>query len=83
MPLLDEDLLDGSAVPQDNTRQECFSCLSSAFFRGADPVILSFNVKQHVILCALNRQWSEFCACRPLSDEDEDEDEEMEDIVLW
>ena len=54
----------------------------SAFFGGADAVILSFDVKQHATLCALNYRWLEFCACRPLSDEDGDEDEEIENIVL-
>ena len=51
----------------------------SAFFGGADAVILSFDVKQHATLRALNYQWSEFCECRPLSGEDGDEDDEVEE----
>jgi hypothetical protein len=36
---------------------------------GADAVILTFDVNQPT-LRTLNRWWSEFCACRPLSDEE-------------
>jgi Ras-related protein Rab-7A len=53
--------------------QERFSSLSSAFFRGADAVILIFDVNQPETLCALDRWWSEFCACAPLNDDETDD----------
>jgi hypothetical protein len=38
-----------------------------------EQIILIFDVNQPEMLRALNRWWSEFCACRPLSDEDMEE----------
>ena len=53
--------------------KERFSFLFSVFFRGADAVILIFDVNQPATLRALDHWWSEFCACAPLGD-DETED---------
>lgn len=59
----------------DKNASHTFFCI----FHGADAIILCFDIKQHATLCALNYQWSEFCECRPLSNEDGYEDEEIEE----
>ena len=56
--------------PYDTAGQERFSCQSSAFFYGADTAILIFDVNRPETLRALDRRWSEFCACAPLSDDE-------------
>jgi hypothetical protein len=56
-------------LPDNNT----FSCLSSAFFHGGDAIFLIIDLNQPETLRALNHWWSEFCACRPLSDEEMEE----------
>lgn len=54
----------------DTAGQERFSSLSTAFFRGADAVILAFDVHQSETLDALKKWWAEFCVGVPLSEED-------------
>lgn len=58
--------------PQDTAGQERFSSLSSAFFRGADAVILMFDVNQLQSLDALTKWWSEFKDKAPVLDEEAD-----------
>ena len=40
------------------------------FFRGADAVILIFDIIQPETLRTLDRWWSEFCACAPHCDDE-------------
>ncbi|KAI0314547.1 P-loop containing nucleoside triphosphate hydrolase protein, partial [Amylostereum chailletii] len=54
----------------DTAGQERFSSLSSAFFRGADAVLLMFDVNRPDTLHALERWWAEFCERAPVADED-------------
>ncbi|KAI0344318.1 ras-domain-containing protein [Trametopsis cervina] len=56
----------------DTAGQERFSSLSSAFFRGADAVILMFDVNQPSTLEALSKWWNEFKDRAPVRDEDMD-----------
>ena len=58
---------------QDTAGQERFSGLSSAFFRGADAVILMFDVNQPRTLDALTKWWDDFRDKAPVSDESVDE----------
>ncbi|EJF56138.1 hypothetical protein DICSQDRAFT_39552, partial [Dichomitus squalens LYAD-421 SS1] len=53
----------------DTAGQERFSGLSSAFFRGADAVILMFDVNQPHTLGALTKWWDDFRDKAPVSDE--------------
>ncbi|TBU22206.1 P-loop containing nucleoside triphosphate hydrolase protein [Dichomitus squalens] len=53
----------------DTAGQERFSGLSSAFFRGADAVILMFDVNQPHTLGALTKWWNDFRDKAPVSDE--------------
>lgn len=55
---------------QDTAGQERFSSLSSAFFRGADAVLLLFDVTSPDTLVALKKWWEEFKEKAPLDDED-------------
>ncbi|KAH9855732.1 ras-domain-containing protein [Lenzites betulinus] len=57
----------------DTAGQERFSALSSAFFRGADAVILMFDVNQPQTLDALTKWWADFRDKAPVSDEAVDE----------
>ncbi|KAL4080151.1 P-loop containing nucleoside triphosphate hydrolase protein [Scleroderma yunnanense] len=57
----------------DTAGQERFSGLSSAFYRGADAVLLMFDVNRPESLTSLTKWWSEFCQRAPVPDE------EMED----
>ncbi|TFK64461.1 hypothetical protein BDN72DRAFT_742775, partial [Pluteus cervinus] len=54
----------------DTAGQERFSSLSSAFFRGADAVILVFDVNTPETLESLTKWWAEFCQNAPLPEED-------------
>ncbi|KXN92681.1 Ras-related protein Rab7 [Leucoagaricus sp. SymC.cos] len=54
----------------DTAGQERFSSLSTAFFRGADAVILVFDVYETETLDALKKWWAEFCVGVPLAEED-------------
>ncbi|KAF9651062.1 ras-domain-containing protein [Thelephora ganbajun] len=54
----------------DTAGQERFSSLSSAFFRGADAVMLMYDVNEPKTLEALTKWWCEFKDRAPLSDED-------------
>jgi len=54
----------------DTAGQERFSSLSSAFFRGADAVILMFDVNQPTSLEALTKWWHEFKDRAPVPDEE-------------
>ncbi|EKM77475.1 hypothetical protein AGABI1DRAFT_108006 [Agaricus bisporus var. burnettii JB137-S8] len=54
----------------DTAGQERFSSLSTAFFRGADAVILMFDVHRPESLEALKKWWAEFCVGVPLAEED-------------
>ncbi|KAH8091394.1 ras-domain-containing protein [Cristinia sonorae] len=54
----------------DTAGQERFSSLSSAFFRGADAVLLMFDVNQLKTMEALTKWWDEFKAKAPVPDED-------------
>ncbi|KAG9219756.1 hypothetical protein CCMSSC00406_0008133 [Pleurotus cornucopiae] len=54
----------------DTAGQERFSSLSSAFYRGADAVILMFDVNKPETLYALRKWWSDFCERAPLGEED-------------
>lgn len=56
----------------DTAGQERFSSLSSAFFRGADAVILMFDVNKRQSLDALTKWWSEFKDKAPVPDEETD-----------
>lgn len=55
---------------QDTAGQERFSGLSSAFFRGADAVLLMFDVNRPETLQGLHKWWGEFKARAPVADED-------------
>ncbi|KAI0353210.1 ras-domain-containing protein [Trametes cingulata] len=57
----------------DTAGQERFSALSSAFFRGADAVILMFDVNQPQTLQALTKWWADFRDKAPVPDEDLEE----------
>ncbi|KAI6129400.1 ras-domain-containing protein [Pisolithus croceorrhizus] len=57
----------------DTAGQERFSRLSSAFYRGADAVILMFDVNRPETLTSLSKWWSEFCERAPLPDEEIDD----------
>ncbi|EIW65333.1 ras-domain-containing protein [Trametes versicolor FP-101664 SS1] len=57
----------------DTAGQERFSALSSAFFRGADAVILMFDVNQPQTLDALTKWWGDFRDKAPVPDEAVDE----------
>ena len=54
---------------QDTAGQERFSGLSSAFFRGADAVILMFDVNQPHTLGALTKWWDNFRDKAPVPDD--------------
>ncbi|KAF9780279.1 ras-domain-containing protein [Thelephora terrestris] len=54
----------------DTAGQERFSSLSSAFFRGADAVMLMYDVNEPETLEALTKWWNEFKDRAPLRDED-------------
>ncbi|KAI0074807.1 P-loop containing nucleoside triphosphate hydrolase protein [Panus rudis PR-1116 ss-1] len=56
----------------DTAGQERFSSLSSAFFRGADAVILMFDVNQPKSLDALTKWWEEFKDKAPVPDDEVD-----------
>ncbi|KAI9062278.1 ras-domain-containing protein [Trametes sanguinea] len=53
----------------DTAGQERFSALSSAFFRGADAVILMFDVNQPHTLDALTKWWADFRDKAPVPDD--------------
>ncbi|EAU87220.2 Rab7 [Coprinopsis cinerea okayama7 len=55
---------------QDTAGQERFSSLSTAFFRGADAVLLLYDVTSQNSLKALDKWWAEFCDKCPLDDEE-------------
>jgi Ras-related protein Rab-7A len=55
---------------KDTAGQERFSSLSSAFFRGADAVMLMFDVNDLSTLQALTTWWNEFKEHAPLDDAD-------------
>ncbi|KAI0659180.1 P-loop containing nucleoside triphosphate hydrolase protein [Cubamyces menziesii] len=57
----------------DTAGQERFSALSSAFFRGADAVILMFDVNQPQTLAALTKWWADFRDKAPVPDDAVDE----------
>ncbi|KAH0826402.1 P-loop containing nucleoside triphosphate hydrolase protein [Lanmaoa asiatica] len=54
----------------DTAGQERFSSLSTAFFRGADAVLLMFDVNEPETLIGLKKWWEEFRDRAPLYDED-------------
>lgn len=54
----------------DTAGQERFSGLSSAFYRGADAVLLMFDVNRPESLTSLTKWWSEFCQRAPVPDEE-------------
>ncbi|KAI0770924.1 P-loop containing nucleoside triphosphate hydrolase protein [Trametes elegans] len=54
----------------DTAGQERFSALSSAFFRGADAVILMFDVNQPQTLSALTKWWADFRDKAPVPDDE-------------
>ncbi|OJA15360.1 hypothetical protein AZE42_09047 [Rhizopogon vesiculosus] len=54
----------------DTAGQERFSSLSSAFFRGADAVLLMFDVSAPQTMHALTKWWTEFKQRAPVSDEE-------------
>ncbi|KAG1720134.1 P-loop containing nucleoside triphosphate hydrolase protein [Suillus lakei] len=54
----------------DTAGQERFSSLSSAFFRGADAVLLMFDVSVPETMHALIKWWEEFKHRAPVSDEE-------------
>ncbi|KAG2355902.1 P-loop containing nucleoside triphosphate hydrolase protein [Suillus spraguei] len=56
----------------DTAGQERFSSLSSAFFRGADAVLLMFDVSAPETMHALTKWWEEFKHQAPVSDEEVD-----------
>jgi Ras-related protein Rab-7A len=55
---------------QDTAGQERFSSLSSAFFRGADAVLMMFDVNKRETMIELSRWWGEFVEKRPLNEGD-------------
>ncbi|PFH45412.1 hypothetical protein AMATHDRAFT_102940, partial [Amanita thiersii Skay4041] len=55
----------------DTAGQERFSTLSNAFFRGADAVLLMFNVNSRESMEALTKWWDEFRAMAPLREGEE------------
>ncbi|KAH6888927.1 P-loop containing nucleoside triphosphate hydrolase protein, partial [Coprinopsis sp. MPI-PUGE-AT-0042] len=55
----------------DTAGQERFSSLSSAFFRGADAVLLLFDINSPASLHALKKWWSEFCDKCPVEPDEE------------
>lgn len=57
---------------QDTAGQERFSSLSSAFFRGADAVVLMFDVNQPQTLEALRKWWEEFRDRAPVPEDQVD-----------
>ncbi|KAG7440602.1 ras-domain-containing protein [Guyanagaster necrorhizus] len=54
----------------DTAGQERFSSLSTAFFRGADAVLLMFDVNASQTMDALKKWWQEFREGAPLAEED-------------
>ncbi|KAG2136118.1 P-loop containing nucleoside triphosphate hydrolase protein [Suillus bovinus] len=56
----------------DTAGQERFSSLSSAFSRGADAVLLMFDVSAPDTIYALTKWWKEFKHQAPVSDEEAD-----------
>ncbi|EKM60314.1 uncharacterized protein PHACADRAFT_50904, partial [Phanerochaete carnosa HHB-10118-sp] len=56
----------------DTAGQERFSSLSSAFFRGADAVLLMFDVNQPQTLEALRKWWDDFRDKAPVADDEVD-----------
>ncbi|KAI0697474.1 P-loop containing nucleoside triphosphate hydrolase protein [Cytidiella melzeri] len=56
----------------DTAGQERFSSLSSAFFRGADAVLLMFDVNQPSSLDALTKWWNEFKDRAPVPEDEVD-----------
>ncbi|KAL4257174.1 P-loop containing nucleoside triphosphate hydrolase [Pleurotus pulmonarius] len=54
----------------DTAGQERFASLASAFYRGADAVLLMFDVNRPETLAALRKWWLHFCAHAPLAEED-------------
>ncbi|GJE89231.1 ras-domain-containing protein [Phanerochaete sordida] len=56
----------------DTAGQERFSSLSSAFFRGADAVLLMFDVNQPQTLEALRKWWDDFRDKAPVPDDERD-----------
>ncbi|OCH89814.1 ras-domain-containing protein [Obba rivulosa] len=54
----------------DTAGQERFSSLSSAFFRGADAVLLMFDVNDRETLAGLTRWWTDFREKAPVPDEE-------------
>lgn len=56
----------------DTAGQERFSSLSAAFFRGADAVLLLFDVNQPKTLDALTKWWSDFKDKAPVPDDQTD-----------
>ena len=54
----------------DTAGQERFSSLSSAFYRGADAVLLMFDVNARHTMEGLTKWWTEFREKAPVSDED-------------
>ncbi|KAG2031867.1 small GTPase superfamily [Suillus americanus] len=56
----------------DTAGQERFSSLSSAFFRGADAVLLMFDLSAPETMHALTKWWEEFKHRVPVSDEEVD-----------
>ncbi|KAF8871786.1 P-loop containing nucleoside triphosphate hydrolase protein [Infundibulicybe gibba] len=54
----------------DTAGQERFSSLSTAFFRGADAVLMMFDVNDRQTMHALSKWWAEFRDRAPVSDED-------------
>ncbi|GJJ08780.1 hypothetical protein Clacol_002999 [Clathrus columnatus] len=57
-------------VFQDTAGQERFSSLSSAFFRGADAVLMVYDVNKPQTLYNLRKWWHEFQERAPVPDED-------------
>lgn len=58
------------AVLQDTAGQERFSSLSTAFFRGADAVLMMYDVNKPQTLQGLKKWWKEFQERAPVPDED-------------
>lgn len=56
----------------DTAGQERFSSLSAAFFRGADAVLLLFDVNQPATLDALTKWWADFKDKAPVHDDQTD-----------
>lgn len=59
-------------ILQDTAGQERFSSLSSAFFRGADAVLLMFDVNQPSSLEALIKWWNDFKDRAPVPEDQVD-----------